>query len=218
MWLEDELTHSKAQVHIVVSTIQVLTTNPVVESWGHFPTERSRLLQLLNGVPGVIILSGDVHYGELLGSNDDGFLYEVTSSGLTHSCTTPFSYGTLLCEPLLNTFTAHRMGGGDKPDQYYTGRNFGTMELDWEQHHVKVNVHDASSGRTVLTTGWKPMTRRRRTDVQLKRIPAVMDGHLMKRFQWSLIAIWVVLFSAVLQIFIWKVYVIPLMKAKVKVT
>ena len=31
----------------VVSSIQVLTTNPVMESWGHFPAERERLLRLL---------------------------------------------------------------------------------------------------------------------------------------------------------------------------
>jgi alkaline phosphatase D len=207
-WLEEELAHSKAQVHIVVSSIQVLTTNPVVESWGHFPAERKRLLKLLNGVSGAIVLSGDVHHGELLG--DDHFLYEVTSSGLTHSCTLPF-YGSL-CEPLLTTFTAHRMGAAD---QYYIGRNFGTMEMDWELHQVKVNVHDAL-GITVLTTGWKPMRRERRSDVQLTLVPAVMDGHLVKRFQLWLIAVLIVLFGAVLQVFAWKAYVIPRgVKAKV---
>jgi hypothetical protein len=36
-WLEEQLVDSTASVHIVVSSIQILTTNPLVESWGHFP-------------------------------------------------------------------------------------------------------------------------------------------------------------------------------------
>ncbi|KAL7575171.1 hypothetical protein ACA910_018662 [Epithemia clementina (nom. ined.)] len=52
---------------IVVSSIQVLTTNPVMESWGHFPHERQRLIRLLSQVQPsrVLVLSGDVHYGEI---------------------------------------------------------------------------------------------------------------------------------------------------------
>jgi len=73
-WLEGQLRGSDAQVHVVVSSIQVLTTNPVVESWGHFPRERGRLLRLLNGVEGgsggvlegLVLLSGDVHHAEIL--------------------------------------------------------------------------------------------------------------------------------------------------------
>lgn len=64
-WLERQLKKSEASVHVVASSIQVLTTNPVVESWGHFPEERNRLLRVLNNVPGLIILSGDVHHAEI---------------------------------------------------------------------------------------------------------------------------------------------------------
>lgn len=59
---------------IIVSSIQVLTTNPTVESWGHFPSERQRLLQLItdytsgdnNAATSTLLLSGDVHYAEIL--------------------------------------------------------------------------------------------------------------------------------------------------------
>eukprot|EP00904_Undaria_pinnatifida_P005922 jgi/Undpi1/245/HiC_scaffold_1.g00242.m1 len=45
----------------------VLTSNPLVESWGHFPRSRKRLLDLLQRTDpaGLVILSGDVHHAEL---------------------------------------------------------------------------------------------------------------------------------------------------------
>lgn len=46
---------------------QVLTSNPLVESWGHFPQSRDRLLRLLHRTHprGLVLLSGDVHHAEL---------------------------------------------------------------------------------------------------------------------------------------------------------
>ena len=109
-WLESQLHESNAQVHVIVSSIQVLTTNPVMESWGHYPQERHRLLKLVNGVSGSVLLSGDVHHAEMFGPKHfttSKRLLEVTSSGMTHTCATPL-YGYYLCQPLLETFDAHR--------------------------------------------------------------------------------------------------------------
>ena len=106
-WLEQQLTYNDhndkdddVALYLIGSSIQVLTTNPALESWGHYPEERFRLLQLLNNNvrkgAAVVILSGDVHHGELLDSSTglrlngnwnegDGRIIEVTTSGLTHS-------------------------------------------------------------------------------------------------------------------------------------
>eukprot|EP00540_Astrosyne_radiata_P015406 CAMPEP_0116847666 /NCGR_PEP_ID=MMETSP0418-20121206/14559_1 /TAXON_ID=1158023 /ORGANISM="Astrosyne radiata, Strain 13vi08-1A" /LENGTH=178 /DNA_ID=CAMNT_0004479133 /DNA_START=44 /DNA_END=577 /DNA_ORIENTATION=- len=80
-WLQKELESSQAQLHVLVSSIQVLTTNPVVESWGHFESERTRLLRMLltntttntrqqqqqqRKVVPTLVVSGDVHYAEWL--------------------------------------------------------------------------------------------------------------------------------------------------------
>jgi alkaline phosphatase D len=46
-WLEEQLSDSTATVHVVVSSIQVFTTNPLVESWGHFPKAKQRLIALM---------------------------------------------------------------------------------------------------------------------------------------------------------------------------
>jgi Phosphodiesterase/alkaline phosphatase D len=91
-WLEGQLLDTDAQINLVVSSIQVLTTNPMFETWGQFPQERKRLLGLLNSVEeqkSVVLLSGDVHHGEILDSSvgvkrSMGRTIEVTSSGLTH--------------------------------------------------------------------------------------------------------------------------------------
>ena len=113
-WLENELSFDKDKapaLTLIVSSVQVLTVNPVMEGWGHFPLERDRLIQLLGGLAdrtSVFILSGDVHHGEILDPlalKEDTFL-EVTSSGLTHDCADPIYGG--LCKPLLETFSAHR--------------------------------------------------------------------------------------------------------------
>ena len=99
-WFEQHLLGSDAQVNIVVSSIQVLTTNPMMESWGQFPEERERFLKLLNKLEegkSVVLLSGDVHHGEIMDSSlgvrrSVGRIIEVTSSGLTHRYVSLLSY------------------------------------------------------------------------------------------------------------------------------
>jgi len=193
-WLEEQVNESKASVHIVVSSIQVLTTNPVVESWGHFPTERARLLKTLNNVKGLVILSGDVHHAEIsstkpkhddkeqiIEASNDGAFVEVTSSGLTHSCGEPF-YGPL-CKPILEAFPTNRLDGGnakgaDLPS-YYTSRNFGSIEIDWEStRSYKVNVHD-TTGQIMLSTRIEMDTAANMSDLEIHAIPNCIDGHLI---------------------------------------
>ena len=62
------------RMSLFVSSIQVLTTSPLVESWGHFPRARRRLISLLRDTApaGALIISGDVHYAELIGTREAG--------------------------------------------------------------------------------------------------------------------------------------------------
>lgn len=89
-WLESELRASGAQFNIVVSSIQVLSGAHGFETWGNFPHERRRLLQLIagSGARGVFILSGDRHISEFSRTAGDPLAYplvDFTSSGLTHA-------------------------------------------------------------------------------------------------------------------------------------
>ena len=189
-WLEEQLKESNASMHIIVSSIQVLTTNPIIESWGHFPSERIRLLTLLNNVPGLVILSGDVHYAEIASTNtqqqqqltatNQGGILEVTSSGLTHSCDEPF-YGSL-CKPILDTFSAHHPEKGDNfmdVESYYTGKNFGSIDIDWMSKTFHVRVHDVT-GNVVLSTRTCDMTAvANMTEKEIVEVLKCIDGHLL---------------------------------------
>ena len=193
-WLERQLNDSKASMHIVISSIQVLTTNPVVESWGHFPNERERLLRLLNNITGLVILSGHLHHGEIstaIQTNQQvnaienrmavnkGTIVEVTSSGLTHSCSEPF-YGPL-CAPILNSFPTNRFVGGNVKDEslpsYYTKRKFGSIDIDWRSRSYNVNVHD-SAGDVVLSAGFDMNAIADMSNEDIRGVPACIDGHL----------------------------------------
>jgi len=149
-WLEGVLRTSKATHHILVSSVQVLTSNPMVESWGHFPSELRRLIGLLKKtIPSnLIILSGDVHFAEALGSRGD--IIELTSSGLTHSIGTAFHRIASL--PIASLYDDNRI-----KDFFYTDPNFGLLSFDWEtssERRVMAELYDVS-GRNVFRA-WIP--------------------------------------------------------------
>ena len=93
-WFENELKESEGNDSsvIVVSSIQMFTSNPIVESWSHFPKSRDRFVNLIRTYTpsGLLILSGDVHHAEMISDPCKNNILEVTSSGLTHTCTTPW--------------------------------------------------------------------------------------------------------------------------------
>ena len=91
-WLENELNSSKADFNVIVSGIQVLSNLHGFEAWGNMPTERTKLLKLISTskAKGVFILSGDRHICEISKIKLDNMpypIYDITSSGLTHSYT-----------------------------------------------------------------------------------------------------------------------------------
>mmetsp|Transcript_11934 Transcript_11934/g.14180 ORF Transcript_11934/g.14180 Transcript_11934/m.14180 type:complete len:536 (+) Transcript_11934:79-1686(+) len=128
-WLENQLEHSDASFHIIVSSIQVWTSNPFVESWGHFPSARKRLATLLqqSKPKGVVFISGDVHFAELIAGTSPQDVVEVTSSGMTHFARkTPF-IGWAIGQ-VIKRFHSHRPNA---TDNFSTGLNFGAMEFYW---------------------------------------------------------------------------------------
>ncbi|MDA0986550.1 MAG: alkaline phosphatase D family protein [Bacteroidetes bacterium] len=86
-WLKDVLINSDATFKFIVNGNQILNTNSKKECLNMFPNELKELLGFLknNKIKGVIFLSGDLHYSEVLQHTDSTFytLYEVTSSSLT---------------------------------------------------------------------------------------------------------------------------------------
>lgn len=91
-WLEDELQSSKADYNVIMSSIQFLSSEHGFETWGNFPIEQERLIQLIESTRanGVILLSGDRHISEISLKQLPSMSYpliDFTSSGMTHAYT-----------------------------------------------------------------------------------------------------------------------------------
>jgi len=80
-WLASQVQGSAAAVHIIVSSVQVFTSNPLLESWGHFPRARQRLAELLSLArpAGLLFVSGDVHFGEFISFAPPGTVSDAES-------------------------------------------------------------------------------------------------------------------------------------------
>lgn len=127
-WLEKELRESTAQIHLIASSIQVIAEDHRFEKWANFPHERERLFRMIaeHKVPGVIFLSGDRHIAELsrLDTSVVGYpLYDLTSSGLTHT------WGEFRAEQ-----NRHRVG------DLVIALNYGTIDVDWNQDDPTITL------------------------------------------------------------------------------
>ena len=132
-------------------------------------------------------------------------LFEVTSSGLTHSCTGPF-YGKL-CQPILNTHSLHRYSPSnnnitnEKKNQqttatnyYYTDRNFGSIHF-FQKFTFEVQVHDVD-GNIVLRTGLRSIHEKvNLTEEEIQRVvmSSCSNGHLQRPF-FSVVILFLLLF------------------------
>jgi alkaline phosphatase D len=120
-FLERELAGSPARVNLIASGYQVLPTQHAFEKWANFPRARQRLLELVRRTRarGVVFLSGDRHFSELSRLELGGqAIYELTSSGLTHS-----------------------FPGANEPNQYRVGSlfpklNFGFVRVDFAEQRL----------------------------------------------------------------------------------
>jgi len=119
-WLTNVLTKEPTDITIVVSGTQVIPSKHEFEKWSDYPQSREKLLTLLHSTPSTfkIILSGDRHHAEiskeskLLENNQTSEIYELTSSGMTHSR----EYRKFEPNPA-------RLG------DLYSKRNFGLVEI-----------------------------------------------------------------------------------------
>jgi alkaline phosphatase D len=124
-WLEQQLTGSDADVHLIGSGIQVIASQHLYEKWAEFPRARQRLFDLVarSGARNVIFLSGDRHLGEISRLNDPRIsqpLYDITSSGMTHHAQDNFFYS------FSHEVNQFRRG------QNFVGLNFGLIQVNWD--------------------------------------------------------------------------------------
>lgn len=91
-WFTNEINNSNADFNIIVSSIQILSSEHRFEKWSNFPSELAKFKKVVgnSGAKGVIVLTGDRHISEFTKTKVDGLDYpliDFTSSGLTHSST-----------------------------------------------------------------------------------------------------------------------------------
>lgn len=135
-WLEEEL-KKPAEVRLLASSIQVIPNQKGMDEWGNFPLERQRLFDLIKKTKanGVVLLSGNVHFAEI-SKLEDGSLFELTSSGMTH-----------VNETYAHAVNKYRVAGPS------TDLNFGMVDIDWqEQSSPRITLKAINNdGKTVVS-------------------------------------------------------------------
>lgn len=126
-WLADRL-REPAQLHLIISSIQLIPAEHPFEKWANFPRERERFFEVLRKSPAknVVIFSGDRHQGSIAKTDIKGWgtLYEITSSSLNRPSTLPPESDS--------SYLAAS----------YPQENFGLASLDWRRKRMKVELRD----------------------------------------------------------------------------
>ena len=126
-WLGERL-RELADLHLVVSSVQVVADGHGWERWGNLPRERRRLYDLIRdtGANGVVFLSGDRHIGALY-RESSGVPYpllDATASGINQ------------------VFPGNREAGPNRLGAVYGAANFGTIDVDWWAGTVAVSLRN----------------------------------------------------------------------------
>lgn len=134
-WLVDALASSRSTFKFVVVGGQMLNPEARWETFATFPEERTKLLDALrtNDIPGVMFLTGDVHYTVLTKMPRDGTypLYDLTVSPLTAG-------PTETDEATNNNYLL-------VPGTLYADHNFATLDFSGprEDRIMKITVRSA---------------------------------------------------------------------------
>ena len=135
-WLEQQL-QQPADIRIIGSSLQVLADFTGWEAWANFPADLNRLKALIkkHRVNGVLLISGDTHWGEMskVEQGLDYPLWDVTSSGLTQEW---------------KDVSPNKNRQGD----FTAEVNYGFIEIDWQQTDPSIlfGLRDVK-GRTVMS-------------------------------------------------------------------
>ena len=140
-WLENEL-KSPGNVTFIASGIQILPQDRFGVTERLHPKTYEKLVGIVGKIPNVFLLSGDIHISEMMKftCSSEYPVYEITSSGLTHTAYT--QYGVLgiayfsLMQPA--TFIIGK--------RIHT-RSFCMVDIDWEGLSIEFAFVDGSGNR-----------------------------------------------------------------------
>ena len=116
-WLRTELL-KPARIRVIGSSTQFCTDHNGWETWGNFPLQQQKMIDLINQTcaEGVLFITGDVHYAELSVRKQPELypIYDMTASGITQV-------------ELKASHNQYRIG------KAINSRNFGMMDIDWDK-------------------------------------------------------------------------------------
>lgn len=134
-WLEQELA-KPADLRIVVSSTQVITTAHQFEGWTNMPVERNRLLETLRNrtASGLVILSGDRHAAGIYKAQHKGeTMWELTSSSLN------LSFGSD------NDRSTAREPDPARVTKFFSEENYGLVDIDWKAKRLTMTLKGNTS-------------------------------------------------------------------------
>jgi len=148
-WLEEELKNNEAKFTMIGSGTQILPDDRIVfSSW--YVNSRQRLFDLIkkHKKSGVMLMSGDVHYSEIMKypcRERIGYdLYEITSSGLTHHVAEVVpSAGEFINSMFPDTYNTDE-------DRYFE-RNFAVLRFNFKEQKPIAKIEIMNNyGKVVL--------------------------------------------------------------------
>ena len=150
-WLENEF-DEEVDLVILLSSIQVLSTDHRFEKWSLFPAERDKLIKLINNSSNkTLILSGDRHRA---GMYELDKIIEITSSSMNKPIKT-FSekkgfekYFNQVMDWVFYEDDELALG------ETYMKENFGYIKIYSEQRLLELNIFDIN-GKSVLSHNLK---------------------------------------------------------------
>ncbi len=124
-WLEAELA-KKADLRILVSSVQLVADENGFEKWSNFPAEKEKLLKLLTKykINNLVVISGDRHAGEISKLPRKGLsdLIDITASGINRTST------------IAKEENRFRVG------KRTVKENFGLFLIDWEKRQLDISL------------------------------------------------------------------------------
>jgi alkaline phosphatase D len=139
VWLSHRLTTSTADLILLVSSIQFLSSEHGYEKWQNFPHERERLISLLKQIDRpLMVLSGDRHISEWsVLKTEDKEIIDFTSSGLTHSYENFSGETNELRKGEVVSVPSYGLLDIDWKNKVVTGRMIGNGNTVLQEHSFK---------------------------------------------------------------------------------
>jgi alkaline phosphatase D len=124
-WLEKEL-RKPAEVRLLVSSSQFAACGTQWDKWEDHPEDKARFLSLVDELElrNLVVLSGDMHYGEFSRETSVGGIeiIDFTSSGLNR------------------WESADGISNSNRFALYDSGENFGLVDIEWGTDPLRVNL------------------------------------------------------------------------------